>query len=33
MFTTFCDENNDVAAIDFCNTLDLRPHDILSDKA
>lgn len=27
MFTTFFDENNDVAAIDLCHTLDLRPHD------
>lgn len=33
MFTTLCNENNIVAATDFCNTLELRPHDILSDKA
>lgn len=32
-FTTLCDENNDVAATDFCNALELGPHDILKDKA
>lgn len=27
MFTTFYDENNDVAETDLCHTLDLRPRD------
>lgn len=33
LFITLCDENNNVAALDFYNALELRPHDILSDKA
>lgn len=33
VFKTLRDENNDVAAIDFCNTFILRPYYILSNKA